>query len=169
MATTLLDTFDTVSIDSPEGKRFLRRVANRPDDGWTFWATAANGWRGEFRRAVDGKRPGDACAIVTIETDISASVTGRPGDDSDSDGPRVFVPEAKFVHTHGPTVAALLLAGFRLTLSYSRGSIKTRNEGLGFVAFGAYPAGVSSYRSVDIETVITKNGKVICGSSICLE
>lgn len=164
MATQFMDTFDSVSIDSPEGKKFLRRVANRPEEGWIFWTSAAAEWRGEFRRKIES-RTGDASAVVTVETDVYASVYGQPGEVGE-EGDTTTIPAVRFVSTNGANVAALLLAGFRLRLSYDRGSIRSREEGLAFLRLSAHLP--NNYGGgVDLESTVTKNGRILCGINFC--
>jgi hypothetical protein len=163
MATTLLDTFDSVTLDSAAGRKFLRRVVNRPGEDWRFWASEDTQWVGEFRRTVEAKA-GDTRAVVTIATDHIVGVYGKHGTVGE-DGDVAVIPAALFVHADGGTVATLLLAGFRLRLSYCRGSIASRAEGLAFVSLDAVAPG--KFLGVEIESVTTKNGRPLCGTSFC--
>ena len=168
MIATLVDTFGTVSIDSPAGRKLLRRVATRRED-WHFRADAADGWRVTFWRRADGE-PGDAAVTVTVETDAAVTVSGRTGDDVRPfhDAEPVAVPAATRAHCWGAdcrTIAGLMLAGWKLAIEHGAGSTSSSRHGLAFQRLELYRYDkAGNMETVGIgQTVYAHGGQIIAG------
>lgn len=167
-------TAQTVAVDSPAGRRLLRRIAKGEKnwrDGWRFCAHASTGWRLSFVRTIAGAT-GEPDRTVDVETDATISVDmmrisdRRPFDD----GETVTVPAARYVAGGGATartVARFLADGWRLAIEHSAGSTASSRHGLAFVRFVAYRDGYTVSATID-ETVAV-NGSTVCRGSVSVD
>jgi len=133
-------THQFISIDSKEGKAFLRKVARSWHEWrqeWSFRASKDADWKITFSRTIRGE-VGEPDACVTVETDACVTQCGHTGrvksfDDSDE----VIVPEATRVWLSGSdarTAATLLLDGWRFDVCHSAGSTSSSKHGLAFLS-----------------------------------
>ena len=169
MKTMATDTFQTVSIDTPAGRRLLRRIAGRSGEGWRFRADDSTGWRVVFSREIDGA-PGDPRVTVTVETDAEIYVDGHrtgPAVQSFDDCEPVTVPAARYVSGWGGacrTAAYLLADGWRLSVDHSAGSVSSSRHGLAFVRLEAYRPGGMISATIDTTTFV--HGSPVCSGSV---
>jgi len=133
-------THQTISIDSKEGKTFLRKVARSCHEWrqeWSLRAGADTDWKITFCRMVCGE-VGEPDAHVTVETDARIHRHGHTGRvKSFDDSNEVIVPEATRVLLSGAnarTAATLLLDGWRFEVSHSAGSTSSSKHGLAFLS-----------------------------------
>lgn len=171
MKTTAADTFQSVAIDTPAGRRLLRRIAadGKRGEGWRFRADDSTGWRVVFSRDVDGA-PGDPRVTVTVETDAEIYVdrhrTG-PAVRSFDDCEPVNVPAARYVSGWGGacrTVAHFLADGWRLSVDHSAGSVSSSRHGIAFIRLEAYRSGWTI--SATIDTTVCVDGAQVCSGSV---
>lgn len=168
---SLVDTTTLVDLDSKEGKKLLRRISKRPQYGpkyedWSCRASADDGWRLKFVRKIEAKKPGDADAYVTIETDYTVGQVGetgrvRPFDDAEY----VQVPAARRIFLwrgEARSVARLLLDGWDIKIQHSSGSTGSSRHGIATVSLIAE----DETSVVTITDVIVAHGSKLCGCSI---
>jgi hypothetical protein len=168
-------TATTVELASPEGRKFLRRVASKRGwrEGWRLVANANEGWLVTFWRHEDAKAVGDSSRYVDVVTDERVSVHGKTGTvKPGSDGRDVIVPSAtsvSLISCDASLAARLLLDGWKLSIRHSAGSQTSSKVGLAFVQLiatppekdGVYCCGLS----LGGETV-TQNGVTVCGGAV---
>lgn len=133
-------TNQSITIDSKEGRAFLRKVARSRHEWreeWQFRASPETDWKVTFSRTVAGE-VGEPDSYVTVETDAVVCRRGNTGlvkcfHDSDE----VVVPEARVARLSGAdarTAATLLLDGWRFEVSQSSGSTSSSKHGLAFLS-----------------------------------
>lgn len=160
-------TFQTVSTDSPEWRKLLRRIIRDRGDGWTIRATSPE-WRIEFRREIKGKL-GEPDQEIRISTDarITCPADSRFGlKQSFDDSKPVEIPKPDrcwLRYSSVSTVCHLLLNGGRLEIDPSSGSTSSSHHGLSFVALAVVFPDVS-YSRAEIGCTVYVNGRrVISG------
>ena len=171
-------TNQSISIDSKEGRAFLRKVARTRHDWseeWHLDASAGGGWKVTFWRHVKGS-VGEPDAYVSVETDSVVVQDGRTGVVECNDGPApvtVIVPAATRFWLRGGdarTAANLLLDGWRFRVQHSEGSPHSRRYGLAFVSLHAERRGLGvndNWDSVEIGGSTTLvNGTVVCRGAV---
>ena len=169
MKTTATDTLQTVSIDTPAGRRLLRRIAGRSGEGWRFFADDSTGWRVVFSREIDGA-PGDPRVTVTVETDAVISVDNRETGDAVRpfhDAEPVAIPASRYVVGGGTTcrtVARFLADGWRLSVDHSAGSTSSSRHGLAFAKLEAYTDAGTISATIDQTTYV--NGAQVCSGAV---
>lgn len=169
MKTMATDTFQTVSIDTPAGRRLLRRIAGRSGEGWRFRADDSTGWRVVFSRDVDGA-PGDPRVTVTVETDAAVSVDNRdagPAVRPFLDAEPVAIPAARYVSGGGSTcrtVARFLADGWKLSIDHSAGSTASSRHGLAFSRLEAYTDAGTISATIDTTTYV--GGVQVCSGAV---
>lgn len=136
-------THQSISIDSKDGKAFLRKVANKRQDWaeeWQLFANASEGWKLTFWRSVKGEI-GEPDAYVTVETDSVVRQDGESGVVKPfEDAAEVTVPTASRVWLRGPdarTAAKLLLDGWHFRVQHGAGSTSSSRHGLAFLSLHA--------------------------------
>lgn len=133
-------THQTVSLDSKEGKAFLRKVrrARLPwPEEWCLHASPETDWKVVFSRTVKGD-VGEPDSYVSVATDSLVVVYGESGTvKSFSDSEPVVVPAATVARLSGAdvrTAAKLLLDGWRFVVTQSAGSTSSSRHGLAFLS-----------------------------------
>jgi hypothetical protein len=153
MATAIHDTTQSVSLDSPEGKKLLRKIVKERHD-WRFSANATDGWRLTFTREVKG-RTGEPNATIVVETDsVIPLLTGW------SEEREGLPPAPRWVNGRmASTVATLLLAGCSLAVRTSSGSQRSREHGISYSSLVArFP---DAWDEVAIDTTTYVNGLIV--------
>lgn len=133
-------TNQSITVDSKEGRAFLRKVARSRHEWreeWYFRASPETDWKITFSRTVAGA-VGEPDSYVTVQTD---TVVHRRGDTglvkSFSDSHEVIVPAATAARLSGAdarTAATLLLDGWRFEVNQSSGSTSSSKHGLAFLS-----------------------------------
>jgi len=165
----LCDTYQSVEIESKEGKRFLRQVIR--DCDWRERASAGTDWRVEVSRTIKGAT-GQPDTTVTVRTDAVVGKSGKLGlvqAFSDSKPVQVVAPSAMFCwNTESAVLAKMLLDGSRLTICASSGSTHSSQLGLAFYRLEATISGCA-YGSVVVgcETV-SKDGQTIISGAVSI-
>lgn len=170
----------SIVLDSPEGRRFLRRVASprrRLKDRWSIYACERDDWKVTLVTERLNPRTRES-RRVSVSTDAVVSVDyDRCGDrlvaDEHGDKRVVVVPRSRYVHleTWETAIAVrLLLDGWRLSIRHHAGSPKSATLGLAFAEVVARPP--AEWNTVgDVvlgSQTITKNGLTICrGACSC--
>lgn len=143
-------TIQSITIDSKEGRAFLRKVARSRHEWreeWHFRASPETDWKIVFSRTVKGD-VGEPDVCVTVETDAVVSLYGKTGlvrsfDDSDE----VRVPQATVARLSGPdarTAASLLLDDWRFEVLHSAGSTSSSKHGLAFLSLHVEKRGLKA-------------------------
>ena len=169
-------THQTVSLESKEGKAFLRKVAKTHQnwsEEWNLYANASDGWRLTFSRSVKGKI-GEPDVYVTVETDAAVVQEGETGlRKTCEDSKEVVVPAATRVWLRGAdarTAAAFLLDGWRFIVLHSAGSTSSSQHGLAFLSLLAERRGLKkndNWDTVEIGSSTTLvNGTVVCRGAV---
>lgn len=158
MATAYHDTTQSVAIDSPEGKKLLRKIVRERHD-WRFSANASDGWKLSFSRDFKGKT-GEPDTTVIIEADTTIPILTGWNEERDR-----MHPAPRWVSGRcASTVARLLLGGCMLGLRCSDGSRKTREHGISFSSLVArYP---DSFDEITIDTTTYVNGSPVLGGVV---
>lgn len=131
-------THQSITIDSKEGRAFLRKVARSRHEWreeWRLHAGPQTNWNVTFTRTVSGD-VGEPDHVVTVETDAPVHLYGQSGLVPDEGPHRVTVPAATRLWLCGAdarTAAKLLLEGWRFTVVHSAGSPSSREHGLAFL------------------------------------
>lgn len=169
----------SIVLDSPEGRRFLRRVASprrRLKDRWQIFAGDNSGWKVLFVTERLNPRTRKSRRII-VETDATMTLDGQTGErvvaGADDQPATVIVPRARYVRLESweTTIAArLLVDGWRLSIRHHAGSPKSASLGLGFAEVVARPP--VEWNTVGDVTVgsqtITKNGiTIVRGACSC--
>lgn len=164
-----------ITIDSKEGKAFLRKVARSWHEWrqeWHFRASQETDWKITFSRTVKGE-VGEPDSYVTVETD---AVVGRRGNTglvkSFHDSDEVVVPAATVARLSGAdarTAATLLLDGWRFEVSQSAGSTSSSKHGLAFLSLHVERRGgkaKDNWDSLEIgcASVLVNGGFVVRGA-----
>lgn len=156
MATANCDTYTEIDVDTPAGKKFLRRVARNRGEGWRLRAMAP-GWKIEFSRDVAPGAPGDSRTVVTVETNAEIARLQWNETDTGEDLP----PETARItcsETDTRTAARLMADGWRPIVRRHSGSDCCREAGLAFADFGLME---STGGEVTISTTVYQNGRVL--------
>ena len=165
-------TNQTITINSKEGKAFLRKVARSRHEWreqWTLSAFAVDGWRIKFGRHVKGAI-GEPDSYVTVETDAVVRKDGNWGlQPATDEASEVFVPEATRVWLHGSearTAAKFLADGWRFSVEHSSGSVSATRHGLAFQYLQAEKHGEKAsdnWDSIQIGCTTTfVKGTIVC-------
>jgi hypothetical protein len=165
-------THQTLDLLTPEGKKFLRRVARRKQgEDWKAYASEATGWLLHFWRDIDIYGDvGEPDVRVTVETNQLVCLFGKKGTvKAFEDAKEVIVPECRRVHLNAAdtaTVAKLLLDGWRLTVVHSSGSPHSSEHGLAFVRLTLENRLGNNWDEVQIggETVYVNGVRVASGA-----
>ena len=134
-------THQAISIESKEGKSFLRKVARSTGlpwrEEWSLYASEETEWHVVFRRTIPGEI-GEPDQYVEVSTDSVVTFSGENGrvkvfDDADE----VVIPECSRVSLDGQdcrTAAKFLADGkWRLVVVHSGGSTSSSKHGLSFI------------------------------------
>jgi hypothetical protein len=169
-------TNQSITIDSKEGRAFLRKVAGKRHDWaeeWSLYANASDGWRVTFWRSVRGAI-GEPDSCVTVVTDSAVRQDGRTGlVRSFEDSAEVVVPTATRVWLRGGdarTAAKLLLDGWHFRVQHSSGSTSSSHHGLAFLSLQAERRGPrpnDNWDAVEIggsTTVV--HGTIVCRGAV---
>lgn len=173
MIATATDTITRLDLSTPEGKRFLRRVATRPGEDWHFRAEASDGWRVNFWRRAKPEAAGDSEVNITVDTDETILVQGRTGlVKSFSDSSEVIVPSARRAHAWGVdcrTIAALLAEGWKLEVYHNSGSTSSSHHGLAFLSLQMYRRTKTGEQAVTIGDSTFKDGQQIISGPVSVD
>lgn len=170
---TATQTVQAVASDSPDWKRFLKRVIRDNEEspygnGWLIRASAATEWRLQFEKTIRGKL-GEADAHIEILTNCKVSRRGKYGNISSfSDSKPVIVLEPRYICIHSSeasVVCRLLLDGASLVVCASAGSSASSEYGLAFYNLHALLAGLP-YSPLEVgSSTVTKDGvRIISGA-----
>lgn len=140
-------THQTVSLDSKEGKAFLRKVARTRHEWRNEWRLRAGpdtDWHVTFSRTIAGD-VGEPDQYVEVRTDSVVQIYGESGlRKAFHDAKPVIVPQAQYCCLSGSdarTAAKLLLDGWRFRVSQSAGSTSSSEYGLAFLSLTAEKRG----------------------------
>jgi len=180
MKATFMNTKSTVSYDSKEGKRFLRKVIreNKAGAGWCARASARNmteeygseSWAVSFEREVPPKNVGDASVEVEVTTDfcirVSPSQFGTKA--SFSDAKEVNVPRPTTAFFMYGDVAALALAiinGCDVNIEASHGSTNSSQHGIGTTSVRVSDRKNRCTYTIGNDTMYVNGSRVISGAA----
>ena len=168
--TTTFPTCQRVSIDSKEGRTFLRKIIRDNggfrDDGWRAYASASTDWCVEFRRTISGAI-GEPDQDVLVTTDCKVRHSGKTGlIQSFTDSTPVMVATVRAIHLSGSSCslfADMLMRGFTPQIESSSGSTKSSEYGLAFYELALIHPD-HPYCGLSIGGATTKDGDCIaCG------
>lgn len=167
-------TFASISIDSKDGQKFLRRVIREneslnSDEQWTAHASRETDFTLEFYRRIRG-RVGDAEREIRVRTLTQFSLRYKPGNESYAGDSPVMLVEClrvHFGHTDTSTLCYFLKNdGIKLSIEGHRGSTSTSKHGLSFYHVSAHWPALPKYTGITIgsETVAINGRSVMSGS-----
>lgn len=171
-------TFASISIDSKEGQKFLRRVIREneslnSDEQWTAHASRETDFTLEFYRRIRGS-VGDAEQEIRVRTSTQFSLRYRPGNESYAGDSPVLLVECHrvyFGHTDTSTLCYFLKQhdGIRLSIEGHRGSTSTSKHGLSFYNVSAHWPALPKYTGIMIgQETIAINGRSVMSGSVDL-
>ena len=178
MTATLRNTKSTVSHDSKEGKRFLRKVIreNKQGAGWCARASVRNMtekygneyWAVSFEREVPPKNVGDASVDIEVTMDfcirVSPSHFGTKA--SFSDAKEVNIPRPTTAFFMYGDVAALALAiinGCDVSIEASHGSTNSSQHGIGTTSVRTLDRKNRCTYTIGNDTMYVNGSRVISG------
>lgn len=171
-------TIQLTSIDSKDGKAFLRRVVRHNagctwNEEWRAYAGPRTEWRLSFMRTIKGET-GSPDQSVDVLTDC---VVRQPGERKlgvvktfdDCDGVQVCTPRGLHLgQTDAATVAKMICEGSKLSIRASAGSTHSSKHGLAFYTLEVTVPGMN-YASVDIGGVtVSKDGQALIRAAVDL-
>ena len=174
-----MSTYQSVELDSKEGKAFLRKVIRHNtdsnyDNAWRIHASATTDWRLEFRRTIKGAI-GEPDEDITVRTDSkvglpSDSKTGREVQ-SFHDSKPVWVCRPTRIFLNGETtgVARLLLDGYRLEIQASAGSTPSSQHGISIYSVEAHNHKYGYYGYGIGGETLAINGRAIIRSTVDID
>lgn len=160
-------TYQTVSTESPEWRKLLRRIVKDRGEGWTLRASSPD-WVIELSREIKGKI-GEPDREVRIQTDARILCPGDSqfGDrQSFGDSSPVRIPKpsrCRLFDSSVSTACHLILSGGRLEITPSSGSTLSSRNGLAFVSLSVAFPDVSYSRAEIGRTVFVNGNCVISG------
>ena len=160
-------TMTRISLDTAEGKKFLRRVKTRKED-WSAKADKESEWNLEFFRTVKGE-VGDPDEEVIVQTDCKIAVDERDfgiekKNQLGTEETPVTVPHINRIRFEYDSKMRLLckslLDGMNLEVVVNRGSINSRQHGVAMISVRA--------RCREYEYPIGWDTWIVDGRCVCL-
>lgn len=172
--TTPATTFTICKLETPEGKKFLRRVIRENeslgwDECWSCRAHTGTDWRLEFTRTIKGE-VGDPERTVTVRTDMVVRIDYKAGDkQSFSDSKPVYLIGCTGIWLRGSELSVLcnLLRGTnpRVWVVGSAGSTSSSQHGLSFYDLHVGNKELGGDVCVGHGTVAV-NGRRVCSGTV---
>lgn len=170
-------TFASVSLETKEGQKFLRRVIREnetlsSDEQWTAHASRETDFTLEFYRRVRGNI-GDAEQEIRVRTFTQFSLRYRAGEASFAgDNPVMLVDCHRVYFGNGDTsILCYFLKhdGIKLSIEGHRGSTSTSKHGLSFYHVSAHWPALPKYTGITIgHESIAINGRPVMSGSVDL-
>lgn len=166
-------TFTICKLETPEGKKFLRRVVRENDtlpmfDGWSARAHTGTHWKLEFRKTIKGEI-GDPERTITIMTDMEVRVDYKAGDkQSFEDSKSVYLIGCTGIWLRGTelNVVCNLLRqkNPRMWVCGHAGSSASSQHGISFYELRMKTDDLGGNVSVGHHSVAVNSRRVISGS-----
>lgn len=171
-------TFQMCNLESPDGKKFLRKVIRDNSrlgykECWQVRAHTGTNWSLEFKRTVIPEI-GESERTITVRTTTVVSVDYKAGDkQSFHDSKPVYLIGCTGIYLssyHMNTVCAILLhKNVRMWVSGHAGSTSSSQHGISFYDLKMSTAELyGGDVSVGHQTVAV-NGRVVCSGSVELQ
>ena len=166
-------TFRICHLETPEGKKFLKKVVRENQDldwqeCWSVRAHTGTHWKLEFKRTIKGEI-GDPERTVTVMTDMEVRVDYQPGEkQSFSDSKAVYLIGCTGINLRGSDLAVLcnLLRhkNPRVWVIGHAGSTSSSQYGLSFYELQVKTDDLGGNVSIGSHTVAVNGRRVISGS-----
>lgn len=167
-------TFTVCHIDTPAGKKFLRRVMKDNadsswDESWGVRCGPHSEWKIEFRRTLKGEI-GDPERTVVVMTDYKIPVYYEPGErKSFSDSKPVWLCPCKGIWLNrtdvGVLCSLLLHKDIRISVEGHAGSTSSSEHGISFYYLEAKSPSLGGCVRFGSETVAV-HGRRVCSGSV---
>jgi hypothetical protein len=173
METVQPSTFTICHIDTPDGKKFLRKVVRENESldssqAWCCRAHTGTNWKLEFRRTIKGEI-GDPERTVTVMTDVEVRVDYKAGEkQSFSDSKPVYLIGCTGIWLNSydlPVLCNLLRQkNCRVWVTGHAGSSSSSQHGLSFYDLQVKTSDLGGNVHIGNQTVAVNGRQVISGS-----
>jgi hypothetical protein len=171
MTTTIADTRQFASLDTPEGKKLIAKLLrdiDKPRTSVHIRADRSTDWKVIISKTIKGEL-GDPDTEVTIRTDTKISVYDNEYGHfaSGSDSQPVTIPYPQYVslsYSDVRTFLEFVRDGWCFRVSASRGSITSSKHNMGFMSLEAYHRNGNQSITIGYTSVFIDGNHVIRGT-----